>query len=99
MRISTLLSIALACIGVQAAPVEVEVNSACSEPAVYLTNQSDKWTEYHFFRNLKNGDGCADPDYVNSEIAVGLNPGESWMIPLDYEFKGRIQRGKAIPAT
>jgi len=88
-----LLSIALARIG-----VEAEVNSACSEPCVYLANQSDKWTEFHFFRNLKNGDGCAEPDYFNPEI-VGFNPRESRMVPLDYEFKGRIQRGKAIPTT
>lgn len=68
-------------------------------PGIRLTNKSHKEDTYHFFNNYWNGNGTAGANFDHPEKATTLKPGESRFVELPESFKGRVQRGKAIPAT
>ena len=80
-------------------PVEARADAATSGPGIDLTNKSGKKQTYYFFDNDWNGVGTAGANFDHPLKSVTLNAGASQYVPLATSFKGRVQRGKDIPAT
>ena len=68
-------------------------------PGVILSNKSNRAETYCFFPNLWNGNGTAGPNFTNPSKSITLRPHSSAFVALPETFKGRVQRGKLIPAT
>lgn len=73
-------------------------HNANNHPGIRLT-KSRKEDTYYFFNNYWNGNGTAGANFDHPEKPTTLKPGESKFVELPESFKGRVQRGKAIPAT
>ncbi|KAI3390324.1 hypothetical protein diail_10120, partial [Diaporthe ilicicola] len=73
--------------------------AAPAKPGINLTNKSKKEETYQFFNNYWNGNGTAGANFDHPEKPTHLRPGESKFVELPESFKGRVQRGKLIPAT
>lgn len=73
--------------------------AAPAKPGIQLTNKSKKEETYHFFNNYWNGNGTAGANFDHPEKPTHLKPGASTFVALPESFKGRVQRGKLIPAT
>ncbi|ROV94558.1 hypothetical protein VMCG_08168 [Cytospora schulzeri] len=63
------------------------------------TNKSKKEETYYFFNNYWNDNGTAGPNFDHPEKPTHLQPGASTFVALPASYKGRVQRGKLIPAT
>lgn len=72
---------------------------AKDQPGIQLTNKSKKEDTYYFFNNYWNGNGTGGANFDHSEKPTHLKPGASTFVALPASFKGRVQRGKLIPAT
>lgn len=75
-----------------------------SGPGVMLTNKANKAQTFTFWKNTRNGNGWADPEWNNPDPAVPavtIPAGETKYVAIQAEWKGRIQRGKLgkEPAT
>lgn len=73
--------------------------AAAAPPGIQLSNKSNKAEEYFFFNNYWNGNGTAGANFDHPEKPTKLKAGASTFVQLDTGFKGRVQRGKVIPAT
>lgn len=73
--------------------------AAPAKPGIQLTNKSKKEETYNFFNNYWNGNGTAGANFDHPEKPTTLKPGASTFVELPESFKGRVQRGKLIPAT
>jgi hypothetical protein len=73
--------------------------AAPAKPGIQLTNKSKKEETYQFFNNYWNGNGEAGVNFDKPEKPTKLKPGASTFVELPESFKGRVQRGKLIPAT
>jgi hypothetical protein len=92
------LALALVAALASAAPTS-SGNTAITGPGILMDNQGTKATEYCFFNNIWNGNGVGVPKFDNPDKCITLSPGSSQFIPLEASFKGRVQRGKILPAT
>lgn len=106
MLFSNLLAVALYTLSVSALPVsqpDTASNAidarADSGPGIDLTNKSGKKMTYYFYDNYWNGNGAAGANFDKPLKSVTLNAGASQFVPLATTFKGRVQRGKDLPAT
>ncbi|CAI6340573.1 unnamed protein product [Periconia digitata] len=106
MLFSNLLALALCTVTVSSLPVgQPDTTAAAIEtradsgPGIDLTNKSKKKQTYFFFDNYWNGNGEAGANFDKPLKSVTLNAGASQHVPLPLTFKGRVQRGKDIPAT
>jgi len=73
-----------------------------SGPGVMLTNKGSTEQTIYFFKNHRNGNGWADPEFntPDPEVpSVTIAPGETKYAKTPYDWKGRAQRGKLQPAT
>jgi hypothetical protein len=69
-------------------------------PGIELTNKSNQQQTFYFYNNNWNGDGTAGSNFDHPmDPATILAPGASTFVSLPTSFKGRVQRGNAIPAT
>ena len=68
-------------------------------PGIVLINKSARECTYFFFNNYWNGNGTAGANFDHPERSISLRPHTSAYISLAESFKGRVQRGKFIPAT
>jgi len=68
-------------------------------PGVILTNRSHQVDTYYFYNNLWNGDGTAGANFDHALKSVTVSAGQTSFVSLPTTFKGRVQRGKQIPAT
>lgn len=73
--------------------------AAPAKPGIQLTNKSNKEETYQFFNNYWNGNGEAGANFDKPEKPTKLKAGASTFVELPESFKGRVQRGKLIPAT
>lgn len=73
--------------------------AAPAKPGIQLTNKSKKEETFQFFNNYWNGNGEAGANFDHPEKPTHLKPGASTFVELPESFKGRVQRGKLIPAT
>ena len=95
---SKALSIASLALLAAAAPIPSSL-PAITGSGVQLVNAGTLSTEYCFYNNLANGDGTAVPNFDSPEPCTTLAPGASTFVALPSSFKGRVQRGQALPAT
>ncbi|KAI0968220.1 hypothetical protein F4678DRAFT_482189 [Xylaria arbuscula] len=70
-----------------------------SGPGILLTNKSAKENVYFFYDNFWNGNGEAGANFDKPLKHVDVAPNQTVYVPLDLEFKGRVQRGDQQPAT
>lgn len=68
-------------------------------PGIILSNKSSQECAYFFFNNYWNGNGTAGANFDKPQTSITLHPHTSAFISLSESFKGRVQRGKFIPAT
>ena len=68
-------------------------------PGIILSNKSPRECTYFFFNNYWNGNGTAGANFDHPDRSIELRPHTSAYISLPASFKGRVQRGKFIPAT
>ncbi|CAJ2507689.1 Uu.00g088750.m01.CDS01 [Anthostomella pinea] len=68
-------------------------------PGIQLTNHSAKKNTYYFYDNYWNGNGTAGANFDHPLKHVELAPNQTVHVPLSVSFKGRVQRGRALPAT
>jgi hypothetical protein len=68
-------------------------------PGIILHNKSKARCSYFFFDNYWNGNGTAGANFDKPLKSVDIPGGGSAFIGLPLSFKGRVQRGKIIPAT
>ncbi|KAF4556004.1 LysM domain-containing protein 1 [Elsinoe fawcettii] len=68
-------------------------------PGIDLTNKGKAADTYFFFDNYWNGNGTAGANFDKPLKNVRVEPGKTVFVPLPMTFKGRVQRGKLIPAT
>jgi hypothetical protein len=68
-------------------------------PGIIVGNKSSQECTYFFFNNYWNGNGTAGANFDKPQTSVTLHPHTSAFISLSESFKGRVQRGKFIPAT
>ncbi|KAH6645065.1 hypothetical protein BKA67DRAFT_542050 [Truncatella angustata] len=68
-------------------------------PGIVLTNRGSNEHTYYFYDNYWNGNGTAGANFDNPLKNVTLAPGASTHVPLDLQFKGRVQKGTELPAT
>ena len=68
-------------------------------PGIVLSNKSSHECTYFFFNNYWNGNGTAGANFDHPDRSISLRPHTSAFIGLAESFKGRVQRGKFIPAT
>lgn len=54
---------------------------------------------YYFFDNYWNGNGTAGANFDHPLKSVHVPAGHTEFVSLPTSFKGRVQRGKLIPAT
>jgi len=107
MRTAYLTPLTLLCAGISAAPLDIDSASAltprdtpsCSGPGILLTNKSSKQQDYVFYNNFWNGVGTAGANFDHPDKTVSLAPGASQFVSLATTFKGRVQRGTALPST
>lgn len=78
---------------------QVREAAAALKPGVHLVNKSKKVETYYFFNNYWNGNGTAGANFDHPENPTTLKPEEETFVALPESFKGRVQRGKLIPAT
>lgn len=78
---------------------QVHAEAAALRPGVHLINKSKKVETYYFFNNFWNGNGTAGANFDHPEKPTLLKPGEETFVAMPESFKGRVQRGKLIPAT
>lgn len=69
------------------------------KPGIILTNKSQEKCTYVFYDNCWNGNGEAGANFDHPLKSVELKAGASTHVPLPTSFKGRVQRGKDLPAT
>jgi hypothetical protein len=82
-------------------PEPVGVEARDEGPGIDLTNKSGGKVTYYFYDNFWNGDGTAGAnfDHPLESATTTLEAGKSKFVSLPKTFKGRVQRGKDIPAT
>jgi hypothetical protein len=68
-------------------------------PGIVLHNKSKTRCSYFFFNNYWNGDGTAGANFDKPLKSVEIPAGGKAFVGLPLSFKGRVQRGKLIPAT
>ena len=68
-------------------------------PGIIVSNKSSRECAYFFFNNYWNGNGTAGANFDKPQTSITLHPHTSAFISLSESFKGRVQRGKFIPAT
>jgi hypothetical protein len=68
-------------------------------PGVTVANKSTREETYFFFNNYWNGNGTAGANFDRPDRSIALRPHTNAFIGLPASFKGRVQRGKFIPAT
>ena len=68
-------------------------------PGIILHNKSKAHCTYYFYDNYWNGDGTAGANFDKPLKAVQVSAGGTAFVKLPTTFKGRVQRGKLIPAT
>ncbi|KAG8623554.1 hypothetical protein KVT40_008530 [Elsinoe batatas] len=68
-------------------------------PGINLTNKGKAADTYFFFDNYWNGNGTAGANFDKPLKNVRVEGGKTTFVPLPITFKGRVQRGKLIPAT
>lgn len=78
---------------------QVHAAAATLRPGVHLINKSKQVETYYFFNNLWNGNGTAGANFDHPEKPTLLEPGQETFVALPESFKGRVQRGKLVPAT
>ncbi|KAJ9606640.1 hypothetical protein H2200_008648 [Cladophialophora chaetospira] len=66
---------------------------------ITLSNKSGAECTYFFFNNYWNGNGTAGANFDHPSRSVNLRSHTSAFVSLPESFKGRVQRGKFIPAT
>ena len=103
----TLLPLTLVCAGTGAIPLpnnEVALTPVltprdaghCPGPGVQITNKANKAQSFIFFKNHKNGNGWADPEFriPDPDVpSVAIGPGKTQYIKIQLDWKGRVQRG------
>lgn len=68
-----------------------------SGPGIMLSNKSSTDQSFVFFKNHKNGNGWADPEFKIPDPdvpSVTVGPGTTQYVKIDIDWKGRVQRGK-----
>ncbi|KAL9134828.1 MAG: hypothetical protein Q9175_003992 [Cornicularia normoerica] len=68
-------------------------------PGIILANKSNAACTYYFYDNFWNGNGTAGANFTHPEKATTVNPNTTAFVSLPSTFKGRVQRGTALPAT
>lgn len=68
-------------------------------PGIILSNKSAVDESYYFFDNYWNGNGTAGANFDHPLKSVHVSAGHTVFVNLPSSFKGRVQRGKLIPAT
>jgi len=68
-------------------------------PGIILHNKSKTRCSYFFFDNYWNGNGTAGANFDKPLKSVEIPGGGTAFVSLPLSFKGRVQRGKLIPAT
>jgi len=68
-------------------------------PGIILSNKSHKDETFFFFDNYWNGNGTAGANFDHPLKSVTVRAGSKAFVSLPTTFKGRVQRGKLIPAT
>jgi hypothetical protein len=61
-----------------------------------ITNKANKEQSFVFFKNHKNGNGWADPEFKIPDPqvpSVTIAPGKTQYVKIDLDWKGRVQRG------
>ncbi|KAL1302392.1 hypothetical protein AAFC00_002793 [Neodothiora populina] len=81
----------------QLAPAGNEDNGKA--PGILLSNKSKQEETYFFFDNYWNGNGTAGANFDHPLKSVKVAAGHTTFVSLATSFKGRVQRGKLIPAT
>lgn len=66
---------------------------------IILHNHSNHADTYFFFDNYWNGNGTAGANFDKPLKAVSVPAGHKAFASLPLTFKGRVQRGRLIPAT
>ncbi len=83
----------------QARPEDLHNRASNQGPGIVLGNKSNKEQTYYFYQNIKGSDGKDAANFDHPLKSPTLKAHSSTFIPLPASFKGRIQRGKLIPAT
>jgi hypothetical protein len=68
-------------------------------PGIIIKNKSQTRCTYFFFDNYWNGNGTAGANFDKPLKAVEVPAGGTAFAGLKTSFKGRVQRGRLIPAT
>jgi hypothetical protein len=68
-------------------------------PGIILHNKSNTHCTYFFYNNYWNGNGTAGANFDKPLKSVQVSAGGMAFVSLPTSFKGRVQRGKLIPAT
>jgi hypothetical protein len=116
--LKALFPLALICAGVEAVPMSADgtftpqtaltprqAGGQCpgqDGPGVLITNKGNATQTFAFFKNLKNGDAWAAPEFNNPDPDVPnltVQPGDTGFAKTPYDWKGRAQRGTLQPAT
>jgi hypothetical protein len=65
-------------------------------PGIMITNKATKDQSFIFFKNQKDGNGWADPEWHTPDPnvpSVTVGPGKTQYVKIDLDWKGRVQRG------
>jgi hypothetical protein len=68
-------------------------------PGIVLSDKSKANCTYFFYDNYWNGNGTAGANFDKPLKSVLIAAGKTAFVGLPTSFKGRVQRGKLIPAT
>ncbi|KAI9713371.1 MAG: hypothetical protein M1812_006649 [Candelaria pacifica] len=83
----------------QTHPEDLRNTAQDQGPGIVLGNKSNKEQAYYFYNNVKGSDGKDAANFDHPLKSTTLKAHSSSFVSLPASFKGRVQRGKLIPAT